>query len=101
MKTTLSPQPPPDHERGHQPLEYVPKSPVYPPPDDISENAEFSNVPDLETPREQMSPDQEKLKEFDHATPMTVPADANADRDHFKDIDRQDLLRQQLDTELN
>ena len=28
----LSPQSPPDHERGPQPLEYVPKSPVYPPP---------------------------------------------------------------------
>ena len=28
----LSPQSPPDHARGHQPLEYVPKSPAYPPP---------------------------------------------------------------------
>ena len=27
----LSPQSPPDHERGHKPLKYVPKSPVYPP----------------------------------------------------------------------
>ena len=27
---TLSPQSQPDHERGYQPLEYVPKSPVYP-----------------------------------------------------------------------
>ena len=26
----LSPQSPPDHERGYQPLEYVPKSPVHP-----------------------------------------------------------------------
>ena len=33
---TLSPQSPTDHERGHQPLEYVPKSTVYPPPDDSS-----------------------------------------------------------------
>ena len=39
----LSPQSPPDHERGHQPLEYVPKSPVYPPPEDSSENTEFSS----------------------------------------------------------
>ena len=31
----------------------------------------------------------------------TVPADANADMDHFKDTDRQDTLRQQLDKELN
>ena len=57
---------------------HMPKSPVYPPPDDSSENAEFSNVPDLETPREQMSPVQDKPKEPDHATHMTVPADANA-----------------------
>ena len=71
------------------------------PPDDSSENTEFSSVPDLETPREQMSPVQEKLKEPDHATHMTVPADANADMDHFKDTDRQDTLRQQLDKELN
>ena len=27
---SLSPQSPPDYERGHQPLEYMPKSPVYP-----------------------------------------------------------------------
>ena len=93
----LSPQSPPDHERGHQPLEYVPKSPVYPPPDDSSD----SSVPDLETPREQMSPVQEKLKEPDHTTHMTVPADANADLDHFKDTDRQDTLGKQLDKELN
>ena len=73
---TLSPQSPPDHERGHQPLEYVPKSPVYPPPDDSSENAEFSSIPDLETPREQMSPVQGKPKEPDHATHMKAPADA-------------------------
>ena len=32
---------------------------------------------------------------------MTVPADANADMDYFKDTDRQDLLRQQLDKELH
>ena len=33
-KSDLSPQSLPDHERGHQPLQYVPKSPVYPSPDD-------------------------------------------------------------------
>ena len=32
---------------------------------------------------------------------MTVPADANADMDHFKDTDRQALLRQLLDKELH
>ena len=69
-KDDLSPQSPPDHERGHQPL---PKSPVYPPPDDSSEDAEFSSIPDLEIPREQMSPVQENLKESDHGTHMMAP----------------------------
>ena len=32
---------------------------------------------------------------------MIVPADANVDMDHFKDTDRQDTLRQQLNKELN
>ena len=88
---TLSPQSPPDHERGHQPLEYVPKSPVYPPPDD---SLEESSVPDLETPREHMTPDPEKLKKSDNVNNMEVPADVNADKDHFQDIDRQNTLRQ-------
>ena len=48
-----------------------------------------------------MSTDQEKLKGPDHTTPMTVPADVNTDMNHFKDTDRQDLLRQQLDKELH
>ena len=79
----------------------MPKSPVYPPPDDSSENAEFSSIPDLETPREQMSPDKEKPKESDHRTHMTAPADACTDMDHFDDTDRQDTLKQQLDKEIN
>ena len=32
---------------------------------------------------------------------MIVPADIIADMDHFKDIDRQDTLREQLHKELN
>ena len=95
---TLSPQSPPDHERGHQPLEYVPKSPVYPPPDDSSEE---SSVPDLEIPREQMTPDPEEIKKSDHVNNMEAPADANADKDHFQDTDRQNTLRQQLGKELS
>ena len=61
------------------------KSPVYPPPDDSSENAEFSSIPSLETLREQMSSVQGKPKESDHAIHMTTPADAQADRDHFEE----------------
>ena len=79
----------------------MPKSPVYPPPDDSSENAEFSSIPDLETPREQMSPVQGKPKQPDHATHMKIPADAQADMDHYGDTDRQDILKLQFDKELN
>ena len=71
---------------------------MYPPPDDSSEE---SSVPDLETPREQMTPDPEKLKKSDSVNNMEVPADANADKAHFQDIDRQNTLRQQLSKELN
>ena len=85
----LSLQSPPDHEKGHQPLKYVAKTPVYPPSEDSSENAEFRSIPDLQTPREQMSPDQENQKEPDHGTHMTAPADAPADMDHFDDTNRQ------------
>ena len=76
---TLSPQSPPDHERGHQPLEYVPKSPVYPPPNDNSETSE----------------------QADDVTPMMAPADVNADMDQFGNTERQYLLRQQLNKELD
>ena len=96
-KMTCHSQSPPDHEKGCQPLKYMPKSPVYPPLDDSSENAEFSSILDLGTPREQMSPDKEKPKEPDHGTHMTALADAHTDMDHFDDTDRQDTLKQQLD----
>ena len=79
----------------------MPKSPVYPPPDDSLENAKVSSIPDLQTPREQMSPVQGKPKESDHEIYMTVPANAQADMDHFGDTDRQNTLRQQLDKEIN
>ena len=58
LDTTLSPQSPPDHERGQQPLEYEPRSPAYPLPDDSTYG---SNIPDLDTPREQMSPEPDNL----------------------------------------
>ena len=86
---------------NNQPLEYVPKSPVYPPPDDCSDKAESSSIPDLETPREEMSPMQDKIQQTDGETQMTVPADANADMDHFKDENRKDTLKRQLSTELD
>ena len=55
---------------------------MYPPPEDTLD----SSVPDLETPREQMTSDEEKLKTPDHVNNLEVPPDANADKDHFQDI---------------
>ena len=48
-----------------------------------------------------MTPDPEQLKKSDHVNNIEVPADANADKDHFQDIDRQNTLRQQLSKELS
>ena len=46
-----SPTSPPDHERGHSAVyEYQPKSPVYPPPSENSDEEDFSSIPDLATP---------------------------------------------------
>ena len=61
----------------------------------------FSSIPDLEILRELLSPIQEISKEPDHGTHMIAPADACADMDHFKDTDRQDTFRQQLEKEIN
>ena len=47
------PTSPPDHERGYPTVhEYQPKSLVYPPPSDSSDDKDFSNMPDLVTPEE-------------------------------------------------
>ena len=48
-----------------------------------------------------MTPDAEEFKKTGHVNNMEVPADANADKDHFQDINRQNTLRQQLGKELS
>ena len=47
-----------------------------------------------------MIPETEEPKKIDHVNNMDVPANVNADKDHFKDGDRQDTLRQKLGKEL-
>ena len=93
----LSPQFPPDHERGSQPLEHVPKPPVYPP---VPDSSEESSMPELESCSGQVTPETEEPKKIDHVNNLEVPADVNADKDHFQDVDRQDTLRQKLGNEL-
>ena len=95
---SLSPQSPPDHKRGPQPTECVPKSPVYPPPSDHS--SEEESIPELESCSGQMTPETEETQKIDQDNHMQVPADVNADKDHFKDGYRQDTLRQKLGKEL-
>ena len=69
------------------------------PPDDSSEE---SSVPDLETPREQMTPDPEELKKSDHVNNMEISAVIPMlNKDHFQDIARQNTLKQQLSKELS
>ena len=89
----LSPQSPHDHEKASQPPEYVPKSPVDYPPDDHSDFSEVNGNADQETPRNQMPSVLKDTKQLDGITQMTVPTDVNADKDHFKDIDRQAELK--------
>ena len=91
---SLSPQSLPDHEGGTQPIEYVPKSPAYPSPADDS--SEESSIPELESCSGQKTPETEEPRKIDYVNNMEVPADLNADKNHFQDVDRQDTLRQKL-----
>ena len=97
-----SPTSPPDHEEGHPAVyEYQPKSPVYPPPSDSSEVEDFSSIPDLATPAEEMSPVPDQLNDSGYETQDTIPADDNADQDSFQDKDRQKTLAQALKDDLS
>ena len=72
---TTSPTSPLDHERGHlTTYEYQPKSPVYPPPSDNSDDEEFSSIPELVSPREGMSPVPDHLNDSGYETQATVPS---------------------------
>ena len=97
-----SPTSPPDHEKGHPAVyEYQPKSPVYPPPSDSSDEEDFSSIPDLVTPAEEMSPAPDHLNDSGYETQGTVPADVNANQDSFQDKDKQETLAQALEDDLS
>ena len=83
---------------GTTPIEYVPQSPIYPPPSDHSSGEE--SIPELENCLGQMTPETEEPKKTDHVNNMEVSADDNADKDHFRDADRQDTLSHKLGKEL-
>ena len=89
-------------ERGHPTVhEYQPKSPVYPPPSDSSDDEDFSSMPDLVTPEEGMSPCHRPSNDSGYETSSYAPADDNADQDSFQDKDRQKTLAQDLEKELH
>ena len=95
-----SPISPPDHEKGHSTVhEYEPKSLVYPPPSDSSD--EEDSMPDLETPEEGMSPVPDHSNDSGYETQGSAPADVNANQDSFQDKDRQRTLAQALEKELH
>ena len=97
-----SPTSPPDHEKGHPAVyEYQPKSPVYPPPSDSSDEEEFSSMPDLVSPAEGISPVSSDLNDSGYETQTTAPADVNANQDSFQDKEWQKNLAEALKKELN
>ena len=90
-----SPTSPPDHKRGLSTVhEYQPKSLVYPPPSDSSDDEDFSSMPDLITPEEGMSPVPDHSNDSGYEVQDRAPADVNADQDSFQDKDRQETLAQ-------
>ena len=89
----ISPTSPPDHEKGHPAVyEYQPKSPVYPPPSEGSDEEDFSSIPDLATPPGEMSPTPNLPNDAGYETQDMAPADVSADQDSFQDKDRQKTL---------
>ena len=80
------PQSPPEEEKGSMPYAYTPRSPPYPPPED--EDWDTEGMPKLVHIDE------------DQDTVIVVPADQNADKDFFKDSERQSEVKQKYDSEI-
>ena len=80
------PQSPPEEEKGSLPYAYTPRSPPYPPPEDKDWDTE--GMPKLVDIDE------------DQDTETVVPADQNADKDFFKDSERQSEVEQKYDREI-
>ena len=92
----------PDHEKGHPAVyKYQPKSPVYLPCSEGSDEEDFSSIPDLATPAEEMSPTPDQLNDSEYETQDMAPADVNADQDSFQDKDRQKALAWALEDDLS
>ena len=80
------PQSPPEEEKGSLPYAYTPRSPPYPPPED--EDWDTESMPELVDIDE------------DQDTVIVVPANQNADKDFFKDSERQSTIKQKYNSEI-
>ena len=80
------PQSPPEEEKGSLPYAYTPRSPPYPPPED--NDWETKSMPELVDIDE------------DQDTVIVVTANQNADKDFFKDSERQSAVKQKYDSEI-
>ena len=80
------PQLPPEEEKGSLPYAYTPRSPPYPPPED--EDWDTEGMPELVN------------IDGDRDTVTVVPADQNADKDFFKDSERQSKVKQKYNSEI-
>ena len=69
-----------EEEKGSLPYAYTPRSPPYPPPED--EDWDTEGMPELVDIDE------------DQDTVIVIPADQNADKDFFKDSERQSEVKQ-------
>ena len=88
--------------KGHPAVyEYQPKSPSIAFPSEGSDEEDFSSIPDLATPAEEMSTTPDQPNDSGYKTQDTAPADVNADQDSFKDKDRQKALAQALEDHLS
>ena len=79
------PQSPPGEEKESLPYAYTPKSPPYPPPEDDWETEDMPELVDIDE---------------DQDTVIVVPANQNADKDFFKDSERQSTVNQKYDSEI-
>ena len=80
------PQSPLEEEKGSLPYAYTPRSPPYPPPED--EDWDTESMPKLVDIDE------------DQDTVIVVPANQNADKDFFKDPERQSAVKQKYNSEI-
>ena len=87
------PQSPPEEERGNSPYLYTPKSPTYLSPGD--DGWETESLPDLVTPNEEEDSTINQMQKSPEA-----PADLDANKDFFRDTDRQLVVQQQFRNEI-